>query len=251
MKTIKYIPLFLIFIVYNSFSQSVVIGTGAEMNIGTGSDICSGSFGNITGNLTGTGTNCTQAMPVEMMSFSATVNKDNATLYWQTANEENNYGFEIYRSIKNGRTTWYNIGFVKGSGTKYTPTNYSFSDNNLQAGKYYYRLKQLDNNGNIQYYELNNIVEIKTPSKFDLSQNFPNPFNPATKIKFTLSADTKVTLKVYDVSGREVSTLINDKNLKADYYEVDFNASNLASGVYFYRIVTNMFTSVKKMIVLK
>lgn len=251
MKILKLLILLIICLVHNALSQTVVIGDGAEINVGTGSDICSGLFGNITGNLTGAGTNCNQAMPVEMISFSATVNKDIATLNWQTASEENNRGFEIYRSIKNGKTEWYNIGFVNGSGTKHTPTNYTYTDSKLQAGKYYYRLKQLDYNGNMQYYELNNIVEIKPPNKFELSQNYPNPFNPTTRINFTLSYDTKVSLKIYDVSGREVSTLINNKNLSANYYSVEFNASNLASGVYFYRLVTNEFTSVKKMVVIK
>ena len=243
--------LFLVLTNKEIFSQTVDIGTGAEINMGAGTDICATEFGNITGNITGTGTNCTQAMPVEMMTFSATVNNDNATLNWQTASEENNRGFEVYRSANNTKTIWYNIGFVKGNGTIHTPSNYTYTDSKLKTGKYYYRLKQIDFNGNMQYYELNNIVEIKPPNKYELSQNYPNPFNPTTKISFKLSGDTKVSLKVYDISGREVSSLINDKTYTADYYTVEFNASNLASGIYFYRIVTNEFKSVKKMVLIK
>jgi hypothetical protein len=232
-------------------SQTIDIGTGAEMNMGAGTDICATSFGNITGNITGTGTNCTQAMPVEMMSFSATVNQDNAILSWQTSTEENNRGFEVYRSAKNTKSEWNKIGFVNGSGTKHTPTNYTFTDSKLGSGKYYYRLKQIDFNGNMQYYNLDNFVEIAPPNKFELSQNYPNPFNPVTKIKFSLPTDSRVTLKVYDISGREIKTLVNNEYKTADYHTVEFNASNLASGVYFYRIVTDKFTQAKKMVVIK
>jgi hypothetical protein len=242
--------LILLFTNKDILSQTIDIGDGAEMNIGTGADICTGIIGNITGNITGTGTNCTQPMPVELISFSASVNKDVATLHWQTASEENNLGFQIFRSVKNDKTEWYKVGFVSGSGTRHTTTNYSFSESKLKAGKYFYRLRQIDYNGNMQYFELNNIVEIKPPGKFELFQNYPNPFNPTTKINFTLSNDTKVSLIVYDMSGREINTIIN-KTLSADYYTVEFNASNLASGVYFYRLVTNEFTSVKKMVILK
>lgn len=251
MKKLIFTIFFIIFIAGNSFSQSIVIGDEAEMNIGTGSDICSGIYGNITGNLTGTGTNCNQAMPVELISFTSSVDKDNVVLNWKTATEENNRGFEIHRSIKNGKLEWYYIGFVKGAGTKYSPTIYNYTDNKLPVGNYYYRLKQIDNNGNMQYYDLNNFVEIKPPSKFELYQNYPNPFNPVTKINFTLSKDTKVSLKIYDINGREISTLINNKFLSADYYSIVFNSSNLASGVYFYRIITNEYKDIKKMVVLK
>jgi hypothetical protein len=241
----------LLFANKNMFSQNIVIGTGAEINLGTGVDICASSYGNITGNLTGTGKQCTQAMPVEMMNFSVTVNKDNATLNWQTSSEENNRGFEIYRSENNSKTIWYNIGFVKGSGTKTTPTNYSYTDNKLKTGKYYYRLKQIDNNGNMQYYALNNFIEILLPNKFELLQNYPNPFNPTTKISFSLANDSRVSLKIYDISGREVNDIMSNKYLKADFYTVEVNATTLASGVYFYRIVTEKFTDIKKMVVIK
>ncbi|MCX6163373.1 MAG: T9SS type A sorting domain-containing protein [Ignavibacteriae bacterium] len=251
MKAIKIIPLIILLTTTLAICQSIDIGTGAELEMGAGTDICATAFGNITGNITGTGTNCTQAMPVEMMVFTSLVNKDNVTLNWQTASEENNRGFEIYRSIKDSKTEWYKISFINGNGTKHTPTNYTYTDSKIKSGKYYYRLKQLDNNGNMQYYELNNFVEIKPPGKFELSQNYPNPFNPTTKISFTLSNDTKVSLKVYDISGREVSSILNNKTLTADYYTVEFSASNLASGIYFYRIVTNESSIVKKMAVIK
>ena len=251
MKAFKIIPLIIFLITTLTYAQSIVIGTGAEINVSIGADVCATTNGNITGNLTGGGTQCTQAMPVEMMSFSSSVNKTSVILSWQTSSESNNKGFEIIRSEKNNNTVWNKIGFVNGSGTKNTPTNYTFSDDKLSAGKYYYRLKQIDNNGNMQYYYLNNFTEITPPNKFELFQNYPNPFNPITKINFSIPSDSKVSLKVYDISGREISTLLNNKFLSADFYTVEFNASALASGVYFYRIVTEKFTNVKKMAVIK
>lgn len=233
------------------FSQSIVVGDGAELNLGTGTDVCSSVFGNITGNVTGTGTSCTQAMPVEMMNFSSTVSKTSITLSWRTLSEVNNLGFEIHRSENENRVIWHKIGFVNGNGTKNTPTNYSYTDTKLKAGKYFYRIRQIDINGNMQYYELNNFAEILPPQKFELLQNYPNPFNPATKISFFIAADTKVSLKIYDVTGRMISDLINDKLMKSDYYTIDFNGSRLASGIYFYRLVTDKFTDTKKMVVLK
>lgn len=233
------------------FSQTIVIGDGAELNLGAGSDVCSSVFGNITGTVTGTGTSCTQAMPVELMSFSSTVSKASITLSWRTSSELNNLGFEIHRSENGNRVIWNKIGFVNGNGTKNTPTNYTYTDTKLKAGKYFYRIKQIDINGNMQYYELNNFAEILPPNKFELMQNYPNPFNPSTKINFYIASDTRVSLKIYDVTGKLVSDLINDKLLKADYYTADFNASALASGIYFYRLSTEKFTETKKMVVLK
>ena len=88
------------------------------------------------------------------------------------------------------------------------------------------------------------------PTVYELAQNYPNPFNPSTKIKFSLPENGMVTLKLYDILGREVATLINEE-LPASYQTVDFNASNLSTGIYFYRLQVNDFTSVKKMILMK
>ena len=88
------------------------------------------------------------------------------------------------------------------------------------------------------------------PKEFKLEQNFPNPFNPTTTIQYQLPQDAKVTLKVYDILGSEVATLINAEQ-EAGYYEVNWNASNLASGVYIYRLQTGSFVSEKKMMLLR
>ncbi|MCE1166360.1 MAG: T9SS type A sorting domain-containing protein [Bacteroidetes bacterium] len=97
---------------------------------------------------------------------------------------------------------------------------------------------------------ISNPINGETPSKYAISQNYPNPFNPVTKINYALPKSGLVTMKVYDILGKEVATLVNEvKN--AGYYSVEFNASTLASGMYFYRIETNGFNEVRKMMLIK
>ncbi len=190
-------------------------------------------------------------VPVEMTSFAAIASDGNVTLNWSTATELNNLGFEVQRSSKG--SAFVTVGFVNGKGTVSEIQNYTFTDKNLEVGNYSYRLKQYDYDGTSEF---SDIVEVDVlPKAFSLEQNYPNPFNPGTKIKFSLAADSKVTLTVFDVLGQEVANLISG-NLAAGSHEIDFNASNINSGVYFYRIDatgvdgTN-FTSVKKMILAK
>lgn len=209
----------------------------------------------ITGTVTGFSTftgGQQNIMPVKLSSFlSVTMGRD-IKLQWTTSSETNNAGFEIQKlSIDNHNSDWNKIGYVKGNGTRNTASEYNFTDSKLNKGKYQYRLKQIDNNGNFEYHSLNNIIEIGVPNKFSLSQNYPNPFNPATKIDFQIPYDTKVTLLVYDISGRQIATLLNNEFKKADFYSIDFNASNLSSGVYFYKIIADKFSDTKKGVLLK
>ena len=113
-----------------------------------------------------------------------------------------------------------------------------------------YRLKQIDFNGNFEYFNLSNEVIIGIPSKFELSQNYPNPFNPSTKITFALPNDGKVSLKIYDMTGKEVMLLVNEVKT-AGYYSDSFNASSLSSGIYFYTLSADNFTATKKMMLVK
>jgi hypothetical protein len=250
MKALKIIPLIILMIATITYSQTVVVGTGAELNLGSGVDVCSGTWGNISGNVTGTGTSCNSPMPVEMVTFSASVNKTSVTLSWQTSSELNNRGFEVYRSGKNTNTDWTKAGFVIGSGTKNTPSHYTYSDEQLSAGKYYYRLKQIDYNGNFEYHALNQVVEIGVPNKFALRQNYPNPFNPTTKICFDLPQDENVLLSVYDLRGSKVRDILNEKK-QAGYYELNFDGNGLSSGIYIVTLKSGNFNSTKRMILLK
>jgi hypothetical protein len=193
----------------------------------------------------------TGTLPVELSSFTANVNKNNVNLHWQTANESNNRGFEIERKSSDENSQWSKISFVEGNGTTHESRSYSFSDNKLISGKYSYRLKQVDFNGNFEYFNLQNDVNIGVPDQFELSQNYPNPFNPSTKINFSLPVDSKVKLSIYDMSGKLVSTLINNEFKSANYYSLEFNGSNLSSGTYFYTIEAGSNVLTKKMVLIK
>ncbi|MBK8550236.1 MAG: T9SS type A sorting domain-containing protein [Ignavibacteria bacterium] len=195
-------------------------------------------------------------LPVELLSFVSTVSGSNVVLNWSTSREVNNSGFEIERRDVRGETqdVWKKVGFVNGNGNTAENNNYNFTDRGLRQGIYNYRLKQIDFNGNFAYHNLSDEVIVGSPAKFSLSQNYPNPFNPSTKINYDLPFDANVSLKVFDMTGREVVTLVNEFKT-AGYYKADFNASNLSTGVYMYRISADAkgqsYTSEKRMMLIK
>jgi len=198
-----------------------------------------------------------EPLPVELSSFTSSVNERNVTLNWTTSSEESNSGFEILRSSLSENSDWFKIGFVQSNGNSSSSHNYSYIDRTLSTGKYKYRLKQIDFNGNYEYYDLSNEVVIGIPQKFSLSQNYPNPFNPSTIIFYDIPQDGTVKLRIFDESGREIKVLVNEMK-SAGYYTLDFNASNLSSGVYFYKLEFNpsavsgrSLVDSKKMILLK
>jgi hypothetical protein len=187
-------------------------------------------------------------VPVELTSFTATSENGEVHLKWTTATETNNQGFEILRSAGNNKE-WQNAGYAAGFGTTTEPKSYSFVDSKLDAGEYTYRLKQIDFDGTVTYSEEVK-VEVEIPLVYSLEQNYPNPFNPSTTIKYSLSEDGFVKLSVYNLLGEEVTTLVNNEQ-KSGRYEVNFDASKLASGIYMYRLESNNFLSIKKMILIK
>jgi hypothetical protein len=188
-----------------------------------------------------------QIVPVELTSFVASVNGKNINLNWTTATEINNSGFSIER--KSSNSNWQTLAFVNGRGTSSETQNYSYLDKNLSAGKYSYRLKQVDFNGTFEY--SNSIeAEIISVDKFELSQNYPNPFNPSTSITFTLPQAGNVKLAVYNLLGQEVQILVNGFK-SAGQHTINFDASNFNSGVYLYKIEAEGFNSVRKMTLLK
>uniref|UniRef100_A0A832G2M6 T9SS type A sorting domain-containing protein n=1 Tax=Ignavibacterium album TaxID=591197 RepID=A0A832G2M6_9BACT len=193
------------------------------------------------------GTDWTSTIPVELTSFTASVSGNNVLLKWNTATEINNAGFDIERRTTN--SDWKKVGFVPGAGTTTEKLSYSFSDRNLGKGKYQYRLKQVDFNGTFEY---SNIVEVDvvSPAKFELAQNYPNPFNPSTSISFTIPQSGNVKVSVYNLLGQEVTTLVNEYR-EAGTYNIEFNAVNLNSGVYLYKLESNGLTLTKKMTLLK
>jgi hypothetical protein len=201
-------------------------------------------------------------LPVELTSFMSNVSGREIDLSWETKSEVNTRQFEIDRvlvSTKDATVTWASVGTIKAAGTSTTPKMYSYTEKNLPAGKYQYRLKMIDNDGS---YKLSDVVEteIALPKNFELSQNYPNPFNPSTRINYSIPFDSKVTLEVYNITGERIGQIVNQEQ-SAGYYTVNFSSSNLnrsvASGVYIYKInavdksTGNVFTSIKKMMLLK
>jgi photosystem II stability/assembly factor-like uncharacterized protein len=185
-------------------------------------------------------------IPVNLVSFSANVVDDQVNLNWKTATETNNKGFEIERNLG---VSWNKISFISGKGTTSEGTSYSYIDNPQTNGLVQYRLKQIDFDGT---YEYSNVVEVNigAPAKFELAQNYPNPFNPVTTIKYSLAVKANVELKIYNILGKEVARLVNE-NQDAGNYSVEFNATKLSSGVYFYEINAGSFNAKKKMILIK
>lgn len=196
------------------------------------------------------------ALPVELGNFTAISDDSSATLTWHTSTEANNYGFDVERKqIRNSTRlpdgqdfeirNWVKIGFVQGNGTSNAPHTYSFTDEAVAAGRYAYRLKQIDNNGAFKYYGEAEVV-IAAPAKFSLGSNFPNPFNPSTMIRFSIPQSCSVTLKVYDMLGKQVASLA-DGDLGAGTFSVTWNAERAPSGVYFYRLNADSFSATKKL----
>lgn len=188
-------------------------------------------------------------LPVELTSFSAIIMNNSAELNWETATEVNNFGFEIQRSVDENE--WGKVGFVNGHGNSNSPKYYSFRDESVsKSGKYYYRLKQVDIDGQFEY-SSSVFVSLNIPDmEYKLSQNYPNPFNPSTTISYSVPEQTFVRIIVYNTFGEEVEKLVNGTK-QAGNHNITFNANNLASGMYYYTIETEKFVETKKLLLLK
>ncbi len=199
----------------------------------------------------------TGTLPVELSSFTASVSGNNINLKWQTATEVNNYGFQVERKDgrwETGDGRWEKIGFVAGHGNSNSPHEYSFSDLPAGGTSFSYRLKQIDIDGHYKYYDAIT-VSLFSSTKAKLMQNSPNPFNPSTAIKFFIPDNSDVTIKIYDMLGREVTTLINQQST-AGYHIVYWNGRDsygrdAASGVYLYRLTAGNFVETKKMLMMR
>ena len=198
-------------------------------------------------------------LPVELTSFSASIKNKSVNLVWHTATEVNNYGFEIEKTSPRpspyqgeggeAGSGWVKVGFVKGSGNSNSANEYSYTDKTVATGKYIYRLKQIDNDGKYEYSKEVE-VDLGKPTTFALNQNYPNPFNPTTSIEYSVVGSQYVSLKVFNVLGKEVAVLVNEKQ-EPGVYTVNFSSANLSGGVYLYRLQAGDFVQTKKMILLK
>ena len=186
-------------------------------------------------------------IPVELRSFNATANNNTVFLSWSTCSESNNYGFAIER--KDHKNQWEEIGFISGNGTTSEQQDYSFKDENVKPGIYTYQLKQIDFDGQFEF--SNSIqVNIHAPKHYSLSQNYPNPFNNSTKFSFSLPKKSNVKITLFDVLGKNM-LVVTDKEYESGTNELTINASNLKSGLYFYKLETADFWEVKKFMVIK
>ena len=186
-------------------------------------------------------------LPVELSAFSASILKIGVKLNWKTETEVNNYGFNVERRSETSK--WERISFVNGNGNSNSPKEYSYIDQTANAGKYLYRLKQIDNDGAYSYSKVVE-VEFNSVMEYSLSQNFPNPFNPTTTINFTLPLSGNVKLTIFNVLGQEIKILANGFK-EAGIYTFNFDASDLNSGMYIYKIETGSYTQTRKMTLVK
>jgi hypothetical protein len=210
------------------------------------------ALGNVFFDLSNVNFTIEDFVPVELSAFFAITTENGVLLKWTTVTETNNSGFIIERSSNKAEFT--EVAFVDGQGTTTNVTDYDYTDEISKPGKYSYRLKQIDFDGSINY---SNVVEseVEGPQVFVLSQNYPNPFNPSTMISFSLPVDSYVTIELFNALGEKVEQIAN-RDYSIGNHEVNFNASQLSNGVYYYTINAtgvdgSNFVLTKKMVLMK
>jgi 6-phosphogluconolactonase (cycloisomerase 2 family) len=261
--------------VFRNTSTSGSIAFASKVDFATGASPYGVAIGDIDGDgkpdvvVTNAGDNTVSvlrndeenALPVQLNLFTVVSQRLNATVTWATATEADNLGFDVERRMVGNigvadqgnfdGSAWIKLTFVQGAGTNTSKRNYSFVDQNVAAGRYAYRLKQIDRTGKSTYSPEMTVEVGMAPRVFSLDQNYPNPFNPTTTIEFTLEADGQVVLKLYDAIGREVVTLVNEDR-KARYYQsVTVDGSRFGTGMYVYRLEANGKVLSRKMLLVK
>ncbi len=242
-----------------AFGQSsMVFDVGTNIEVTGSADICA-EVVTINGTFSGDGTQCGAPLPITLISFTAQANPHGAgvVLEWVTASEINNYGFyvqcrldsnEIFKDLPNC--------FVTGHGTTNEEHQYSFTHCTGVAGKYAYRLKQVDLDGTVHYPQVATLksgqpsLAAEKPTEFSLSQNYPNPFNPSTTIRYGLPHKSAVQLVVFNTLGQQVATLVQEER-EAGYHDVIFDGAGLSSGVYFYTLTAGSYTQTRKLLLLR
>jgi uncharacterized protein (TIGR02145 family) len=219
-----------------------------ELNGSDGTIVGGPINNNVGGSIRCINDSSVSALPVELTTFNASINNSDVILIWKTATEINSSLFELERRIVNANT-WQKITSVLASGNSNLPNQYTYIDKNVNVGKYYYRLKMIDLDGSSKYSNILNI-EVAPPAKFELSNAYPNPWNPTTTIRYQVPVNILVTIKVFDALGREVSTLVNEVK-PAGRYEITLSAKGFASGIYYYQMKAGLFIQSKKIILMK
>ena len=230
-----------------------ILDEGSSISVSSGGSLTiNGSFAGDPTSISGDGI---ISLPVQLSSFTVTANRLDAVLRWSTASEVNNYGFEIERRSVGasgmGKSEWVTIGFVQGAGTTTETREYSFIDTETQYGRYAYRLKQIDLDGTFAYYSAAEIEVGLAPKQLALNDNYPNPFNPSTRIEFTVPENGRASLKVFNVIGQLVATLYDRDTEAGRLVQVTFSAPALPSGIYFYRLEYRQQSVLKRMLLVK
>lgn len=196
-------------------------------------------------------------LPLQLASFSGQIlPKEGVQLSWSTLSEVNNYGFYIERKLENDGTFKSVSPFIPGAGTTLEQQFYTWTDTVPAAGTFLYRLRQISLDGNASYSSVIRVAGVlgvaeQAPRVFQVLQNYPEPFNPATTIKFSVEKPQHATLIVYNMLGQQVATLFNGMAEPGVYYSIHFDASSYGSGMYIYRLVSENHTVVKKMLYLR
>ena len=206
-----------------------------------------------------------QPIPVELTAFAASIGDGFVTLNWTTQTETENYGFHVYRSefidrdyIKLTQT------IIPGAGSSASVHHYSYVDSTVEISKtYYYKLKSLDYNGNEDFFgpivatvtAVHSLPISKLPDAYALEQNYPNPFNPETAINFSIKEPGKISLKIYNLQGQLIRTLVAG-NRTAGRYAVRWDGTTdqgitVSNGIYLYTLKVNGFADTKKLTFMK
>jgi hypothetical protein len=199
--------------------------------------------------------------PVELSNFSAQQTAQGVRIVWATRSESSNYGFALERTFDTTDVqNWSEIFFIRGNETSATEKSYGYLDEDMTPGRRAYRLRQIDLDGSDTLSEVLTI-SISGPTEYDLEQNYPNPFNPTTTIRFSLPKMTAVTLTLYNALGEKVAVLVEKQIFNAGTHSIHFTASlkssaigndtSVSAGIYFYRLLTDEFVQVKKMVLLR
>ena len=192
-------------------------------------------------------------LPVELTSFTASLLNNKVKLNWSTATESQNFGWDIERASINSESNlmsvWEKVGFISGAGNSNSPKQYFFIDNSALYGMYAYRLRQIDNNGTTSLSNELKIFVGHQPQVYDI-KTFPNPMNPASKIRYAIPQDGFVNISVYDITGKLVRTLVNEDK-QSGVYEISFDGGNLASGLYLAVLRANEMTITQKIQLIK
>lgn len=246
-KTAIVVFFLLVISAYSQQGSTIDYKSGSGIFIGSGAVIYTNQI-ILNGSQSGTGRFCTGSYHETAKLITAVIQNNNVILSWRYEAELYNTGFELER--KTDGNDWVNLAYIKGSGSFNKPGEYTYEDSKLLPGKYFYRLKQIDNEGNYEYFDLSQNIIISKPNEYSIGQNYPNPSNPKSNIDFQLPERTFVNISVYNLLGQLVTTLVNQEK-DAGLYTVTFDGTDLSSGTYIYKITAGTFTEVKKMLLVK